>query len=195
MKYPEVLLLPILMFADYFLTVWGAIQRDKKYFLHFKTQHYELNPIWQNHIAKKKWFNPRHFVLTVLLSAILICVVESGNIPDDFVQIVTGCVLVLYGMILGRHLSNLLVFGHLIRKPNEVSGEITMSHQFVLCLSLYQSLTVMIPVALIAWFSHSRFALGGAVGIVLFFVFHLVWMQKAKKQEPSSNKTDTGDGK
>ena len=36
MKHPEIALLPILMFSDYFLTVLGTIQKDKKYSNHFK---------------------------------------------------------------------------------------------------------------------------------------------------------------
>lgn len=189
MRYPEVLLLPIMMFADYFLTVLGAIQWEKKYSLHFKTEHYELNPIWQKQITKKKWFNPRHVALTIILSGILICLVEFGGMPHGFVQVVLGCVLVLYGMILGRHFCNLLIFSHLIRKPDQIFGEVTMSHQFVLSLSLYQTLMVMIPIVLVAVFSQSNFARGGAAGIVLFLIINLGWIRKAKKQRKPSNKS------
>jgi hypothetical protein len=191
MKYPEVLLLPFMMFTDYFLTVLGAIQRDKEYALHFKTQHYELNPIWQKQIAHKKWFNPRHIILTILLSGILICLVEFGDMPADFAKGLLGCILVLYGMILGRHFSNLLVFSHLIRKPGEISGEVSMSHQFVLSLSLYQTLMVIVPILLVAIFSQSNFALGGVVGIILFLIINLVWIRKAKKQKnhPTNHST------
>ena len=47
MHHPELLLLPILMFADYFLTVLGAIHAEKKHSQHIRSEHYELNPAWQ----------------------------------------------------------------------------------------------------------------------------------------------------
>ncbi|HCE45746.1 MAG TPA: hypothetical protein DET40_19560 [Lentisphaeria bacterium] len=55
MKHQEVLLLPMPMFSDYFLTLLGAVMKDKKYCEHLKTQHYELNPVWQVNIAQKKY--------------------------------------------------------------------------------------------------------------------------------------------
>ncbi len=79
MRHPEALLLPIMMLADYFLTVAGAILREKGYSLHFRDPHYELNPVWQKHIAEKKWLNPRHALLTIALSAMLILLTEIGS--------------------------------------------------------------------------------------------------------------------
>ena len=182
MKHPEVLLLPIMIFADYFLTVLGVILRDKKYSLHFKIKHYELNPVWQEPIAKKKWFNLGHIVLTIILSGSIICLAESESKPTSFTDIILGGILSFYSIILGRHFSNLLIFLHLIRKPDEVSGEVSMSHPFVLYLSLYQALMVMVPIGLIAVFSRSNFALGGAIGIILFLIINLGWIQEAKKR-------------
>lgn len=187
MTHPELLLLPIMMFADYFLTILGAIQRERRYSNHFKTLHYELNPIWQKDVAQKKWFNPRHIALTIALSALLIFLIELGIISDRFSSIMIGGILVIYGMILGRHISNLLIFGHLARRPEDISGEITMSPQFVLYLSLYHSLMIIIPIALIALFSGSNFAIGGAIGMILFFIVNLSWILKARKQKATSN--------
>ncbi len=69
------------MLSDYVLTVFGAIQRDKKYSDHFQTQHYGLNSVWQKAIGQKRWFNPRHIVLTVLFTAVLAYLLELGNTP------------------------------------------------------------------------------------------------------------------
>jgi len=194
MKYPEALLLPIMMFADYFLTVLGAIWSEKGYSKHFKMQHYELNPIWQKQIADKKWFSPRHIALTVLLSATLILLLECGDLPSELTNGMLGCLLVVYAIVLGRHLSNLLIFSHFIRNPNEISGEVSLSHELVLSISLYQTSIVLIPVALIAAFSQSSFAIGGALGVVLFLGTNLGWLRKAKKQRKASRQDAGGKG-
>jgi len=195
MKNPEILLLPIMMFSDYFLTVIGAIQKEKKYDEHFKTQHYELNPIWQEQISQKKWFNPRHIVLTVLVSAVLACLIEFGNMPASFVQGVLGCLFVIFGMIIGRHLSNIMVFRYLVKKPNDISGQVTMAHSFLLSISTYQYLVGVIPVVIIAFFTPTPYVIGGLVGAILILAVHAIWIQKHKSQMETSNKADASDGK
>jgi hypothetical protein len=180
MLHPELLLLPILMFSDYYLTVLGAVRREEQYALHFKTEHYELNPAWQKAIAEKKWFNPRHALLTVLLSGALIALMEIGLIPDDLAKGFAGAILVLYGMIIGRHLSNLLIFSHLNRKPEEITGAITMTYPFLLYMSQYQTMTVLVPVAFIALLTQNAYAVGGVVGILLFMLIQFKWIHKAE---------------
>ncbi len=181
MKHTEILLLPLMMIADYLLTVHGAVQREKKYSMHFKTEHYELNPIWQEQIAKKKRYSLRHFLLTVLISGSLIYLLESEYMPHGFAQVLLGCLLVFYGMILGKHFSNLLTFSHLTRNPGKITGEVTMSHELTLFLSLYHTVVFVIPITLVAVFSQNNFARGGALGVILFIVIHFIWIRKAKK--------------
>jgi hypothetical protein len=195
MKNPEILLLPIMMFSDYFLTVFGAIQKEIKYDDHFKAQHYELNPIWQKQISQKKWFNPRHILLTVLVSGVLAGLIEFGNIPAFVVQGLLGCVFVLFGMIIGRHLSNIMVFRYLVKKPDDISGQITMAHSLILSISTYQYLVGVIPIAIIAVFTPTPFALGGLGGAILILAVHVRWIQKYKSQIKASTKADAGDSK
>jgi len=102
------------MLADYLLTVIGTIQKEKKYDDHFKSQYYELNPLWQKQISQRKWFNPRHILLTVSFSAVIAYLIEFGGLPAFLAQGVIGCLFILYGLIIGRHLSNILVFLHLV---------------------------------------------------------------------------------
>src|SRR5262249_53832041 len=135
MKYPQILLLPVMMFADYFLTVWGAILKERKHSEHFKHEHYELNPIFQKEIAKKKWFNPRHTLVTILVSLGLALLLQFGDIPDAVAEGLLGYFFTLFGAIIGRHLSNILIFKQMARSPNEVSGQIKMSHGMALSIS------------------------------------------------------------
>ena len=182
MKNPEILLLPIIMLADYLLTVIGTIQKEKKYDEHFKSQYYELNPLWQKQISQKKWFNPRHILLIVSFSAVLACLIEFGGLPASLAQGVIGCLFILYGMIIGRHLSNILVFRHLVRKPDDISGRVTMTHSLLLYISAYQYLIGVIPIVIIAVFAPTPYAIGGLVGALLIFAVHAMWIQKYKRK-------------
>lgn len=191
MKHPEIILLPILMFLDYFLTVLGATLKEKKHSEHFKSAHYELNPIWQRPIAKKKWFNPRHLFLTLLVSGLLFGMIECTTMPEYLIEGVLGCFFVLWGMIIGRHLSNIMIFRYLIRKPDDISGEVTVAHTFSLYISTYQYLVAAIPIALIAVFTPTPFVLGGLVGVCLLFVVHFRWAYRHKQQLKKANPTET----
>jgi len=188
MKYPEIFLLPALMFADYFLTVAGSIKRDKKYSEHFKVEHYELNPIWQKSIAEKKWFNVRHILLTVSITAILAGMVEFCDLPNSIIQCILGALFVSFSIVVGRHLSNILMFRYLIRRPNEISGQVTTTHSLMLWWSMYQYLAALVPIAIIALFAPSPFAIGALIGAALIFVVHLNWIRKYKKKLKKSNK-------
>ena len=163
------------MFADYFLTLAGVVQREKKYGGHFKIEHYELNPIWQKGVAQRKWFNAKHILLTGVVTLLLILLVKFGETAESFVEGVLGCLLVLFGMLLGRHLSNLMIFRHVIRKPGEISGQVTMTHALLLSISLYQYFVVFVPIVLIAFFAPSPFVTGALFAVVLLLTAHLKW--------------------
>ena len=189
MRHPEFLLLPVFMLADYFLTLAGAVLKDRGYGNHVKAEHYELNPIWQRQVAQRKWWNPRHLGLTVVLSSALILLAEFGEMPEPFIQGSLGCVLVFFGMIIGRHLSNLMLFEYVIRKPDEMSGEVAMTHALLLSVSLHQYLVAFVPLALIAIFSPSPFVIGASVGAILLVAVHLAWIRKHRRQTRERGKS------
>jgi hypothetical protein len=186
MKHPAFLLVPVFMFADYFLTLAGAVLKDRKYGDHFKTEHYELNPIWQKDVARKKWLNPRQIALVVVGSCLVILPMEFVELPEPFVQGVLGCLLAVLGMVIGRHLSNLMIFRYVIRKPDEISGQVTLTHSLLLSWSLYQNLAVLVPLALIAVFSPSPLVIGACVGAVLVLAVHWRWIRKHRKRARAS---------
>ena len=185
MKYPSLLLLPVFMFVDYFLTVAGAVLKERKYDEHFKTEHYELNPLWQKEIARKRWFNPRHILLTITISSLVILLMEFADLPVAYVQAFSGCLFTVFAAVIGRHLSNLLTFRAVMRKPNEVSGEVTVSHSMLLSIAMYQYLVVVVPIVIIAVFSPNPFVLGALGGAILMLSVHLGWARQHRKQKVS----------
>lgn len=189
MKHPEALLLPVFMVTDYFLTVLGAIHREKGYSRHFRLEHYELNPIWQKDVAAKRWINPRHLILTALVSGLLIGLMEGGEfLPafdgtiSVFNEMFLGAALSSFAIIIGRHINNLLIFRHLEHRPHDLTGVLTMTHGFALSTSLYQTIMVFVPLALIAGLSGSTYATGGMIGSGALALAHLSWMRRASKR-------------
>ena len=182
MAHPEILLLPILMFADYLLTVLGAKWREVKYGEHFKTEHYELNPIWQAQISRKQWFNPRHIILVTLICGALGGLIELRDVSNALAEGILGCLFVAFGTIIGRHLSNLLVFQRFAHAPTEISGQVTMAHSLVLAISTYQYLVVVVPLGIIATMSPTPYVVGGLGGSVLVLVIHWTWIYRYRKK-------------
>lgn len=181
MKYPAVLLIPVLMLADYFLTVAGAAASRRGYGRTFRLAHYELNPVWQRDIARRRWLNPRHLLLTFLASGLLIALTESEAVPETVIRPLLGALLAVFAALVGRHLGNLLVFHHLIRRPGDVSGAVSLSHGFSLSNSLYQLVAVIVPVLMLAWLSSDPYVLGGAIGLGSLAFVHLMWMVRASR--------------
>lgn len=174
----------MLLCADYFLTVLGAKVRERVYALHFKTEHYELNPTWQKTIARKQWFNPRHILVTLLSTGLLAGLLEWGACPPAFAEGVPGCVFIMFGTIIGRHVNNLLLFRRVARQPPELAGQITLTYALTLSMSLYQTIGIAIPLLLLALFSPTPFVLGGLCGVLALIVTHLRWLWRLRRKPP-----------
>jgi hypothetical protein len=187
MQHPVVLLVPVLMLLDYYLTLLGAHLAEQSYRRHFKTEHYELNPIWQRAVAGRRWLNVRHLVLVLLVTGILVVlaevlVVDTGELDIALLNGLLGFLFTLYGLLLGRHLSNILTFLHLARHPDEVAGEVRLSHRYVLLLSLYQLLVAAVPIAMIAVFSTGPFVLGALAGVLALMLVKAYWLVRARRK-------------
>ena len=188
MKHPEVLLVPALMLADYFVAILSAVQREKGYSEHFKIERFELNSIWQKDIAARRWFSPRHIVATLLVALFLVFMTEYRVIDQDTVSSFMGFSVVYLGALLGRHLCNLLTFRYVARWSAEIDGQVRMDHRLVLSMSLYQYIAMAVPVILIAVVSPTSFAIGAAGGAVSLVACHFFWFgaRQAPEAPPSS---------
>ena len=109
--------------------------------------------------------------------------IEFFSISPFVVEVILGCLFVLYGLIIGRHISNIMIFWYIARKPDEISGKVTMSHSLVLYLSTYQYLGFAMPVILMVIFAPTPFALGGLLGTGLLMLVHFKWIGKHRKDK------------
>jgi hypothetical protein len=181
MKHPEFLLLPVAMIADYLLTIASARLREGGHAEHFKTAHYELNPIWQNAVAKKRWFNPRHLLLTLVLSAILIACIEGMPSYSSLVHFFAGILIGVQGAVIGRHLSNLATFAYVRRHPEAIAGAVTLQHEVVLWLSTFQLSSLFIVAAALATYVPEPAVLGAFTGIAALALLHTIWIVRFRR--------------
>jgi hypothetical protein len=181
MKHPEFLLLPVAMVADYLLTIANARLRENGHAEHFKTAHYELNPIWQNAVAQKRWFNPRHLLLTLALSAILIACIEGMPVESQLVRFFAGVMIGVQGSVTGRHLCNLATFLYVRQHPGSIAGAVTLQHELVLWLSIFHHGALLVVSAVLAIYAPYPAVLGVFAGIVLLVLVHLIWILRFKR--------------
>jgi hypothetical protein len=178
MNHPEALLVPASMLIDYWLTVAGSRLADATYSTHFKRQHYELNPIWQKAIARQKWFNGRHLALTVIAGCASFLIGELLAPHDPLAAWFFGCVLGTFGLVIGRHLSNLALFAYLRRHPEQITGVVTMSHELVLWLSIFQMAPMVLTLLLISIVAPTPQTNGAIMGVCILSAMHLLWLRR-----------------
>jgi len=153
-----------------------------------------LNPIWQKAVAQRKWFNPKHMVITLIVSALLVVVAEFACPSDSYIHALSGAVFVPFSMVIGRHVCNLLVYAHMDRKPDEIAGQLSMSHGMVLSVSLYSYITVLLPLALVAIFVRTPFAIGGLCGAAMLMIVNYGWIRKNRSKKGTVPNISEGQG-
>ncbi len=179
MNHPEVLIIPVMMLADYLLTAWGAILSQKRYRQHFKVEHYELNPIWQKSIAQKKWFNPKHLVIVCIFTTFCCLWSNRWAGTDTGSEVLFGFLVTLNASVIGTHLTNILTFQYVNRHPDCMSGEITMNHPMMLNMTQFRLFSLLLILTIIAIFSPTPFIIGGACSQFVFLFVQLIWIAKA----------------
>ncbi len=184
MNHPEVLLLPVLMIADYYLTILGAVLREKEYGKHFIIETYEMNPTYRSVIDKKSLFNLK-FVAQVLLNfaILLMCSIFLVSEFEFIYWIVLGFYLTLYSYIIGLHISNILIFRWVADNPDAIEGDVKLSHGYNLRQSLNFNAVLFFPIILILWFSFSYFVLGSLFAVIYNVMLVLNWISKRKQAE------------
>jgi hypothetical protein len=172
----------VLYCLDYIFTMTAArLYRDGA------QQHYsfpdglELNPFFQDDVAKIRRFSFRFFLLLFLVVSFLLIIYEL-NVPGAFA--------VVFGMFVGiqlanhcRHIRNLVVFSF-ARRSAGVSGKIQYEHWFSLRLSSvdFSCFGVLFLILFLFW--GNLFALGATLGCLSLAFRHLIDSVRKRKSLP-----------
>jgi hypothetical protein len=182
-NHPELIAVPILMLADYALTILGAKSSAAVYRKHFLMPSYELNPLWRRSVDQVRWFNPRHTALVVLLTAILVLLDQAAEVPDSILELLIGMLLGAFGSVCGRHLTNLLLFGYLNRHPEEISGQVRLSMILILKISQFTYIGLIPIFGMVVALVPNAYTAGVLLGLLSIVFGHSRWARKATRAE------------
>lgn len=182
----KVLLVPLLMLLDYHLTIRSVILLKQTHGQHYVIEHHELNPLWQGDVADRRWLNPLHllFVMVSLLAFGLLgffaVLLPIYMYVFDFIF---GMAVVAYSVMVGRHISNILIARYSNRNPSALSGEVKMSQVYVYCASRAQSIGLLPLLMLYAILAPSAFSIGGVFGGLRLALAHGSWLRHYNKKK------------
>lgn len=183
-SHPEVLLIPLLMLFDYFLTVLGARLAEHGYRRHFKFPDYELNPAFQKSIAAKKWFSPKHIIAVVLVAAYCAFWYHWWQGDDPVFEGCFGAFLTVFITVIGGHLANIWTFYFMLRYPDQVSGEVILTQRYVLHLTRSRMLMLLLPLAASAVVVRAPFLLGAVAGALALILIQTLWIWRNSRRKP-----------
>ncbi len=184
MRLIAIISIPVLMLADYYLTLLGKKLRDNVYTQHISSEQYELNPAWQKDINKFKLFNYKHLLAVILITGYLFF--AEKLLRDDWFFAIYGAISTIYVYILMRHFQNILIYRFANKNPDMLSGKAVIGHIFSLKISQYNILMTAIMLIFVFAWTGSWFVLGSVSGLLLFSITQLRWIN-AYKRKKSSN--------
>lgn len=183
MNTPIVLIIPVLMLIDYYLTILGAALYKRDYGNHVKLPQYELNPVWQKDINRRRLINLRF--LGIVLGVTMISVYISQTAPPLLIgslQFPFGMILAIYAIVIGRHLGNILTFRFTIMNPGSLEGQVRFSQEMSLRVSQYNILAVLFPLVLVATIARNAMVNGALTGVILLGLVHYFWIWRYRRK-------------
>jgi NAD/NADP transhydrogenase alpha subunit len=168
------------MLLDYYGTLLGAVAIRRGYSDHFGMDHYEMNPVWQDSVTKVKPFNSRHLATTLGITIGAILLLEVADYPDSIARGFLGALIGGFAYLVGRHVSNILIFRYVASHRDEFSGKASMAHPAVLMMSAFQIANVLIPMAIVAAISMNAYVVGATIGVAGLVFSHAAWVRKAR---------------
>lgn len=180
MRIIAIICIPVIMLADYYLTLLGKKFRDSKYSEHLSSPEYELNPAWQKDVNSFKLFNYKHILSIILITGYFYF--ASKLLSDDWFFGLYGALFTVYGYVIMRHFQNIFIYRYSNKNPDLLSGKVTMGHVLMLKISQYQLFTTSVFLLVLSAWSASWFICGGGLGILLLALTKYRWIAAYKKK-------------
>jgi hypothetical protein len=191
MKYPVVITLPFLMLTDYYLTLLSKVLKDKKLSKFIILEEWELNPIYQVAINQKRLINIKHLFFTIFLSSLVIYLTEFCNLPQEFIDFLLGMLIIMYSIIIGGHISNILWCCYVIKREDQLSGQIHYTYEATLYSSMPKYLLPVFPLIVIYIYTGNLFVLGGVCGVIVQMISLLRFNKMMKRRKKLIKKDST----
>lgn len=177
MEHYVIFLLPLLMIADYYLTLFGASMYKKAYGNYLVVENFEINPIWQESVNKPEKFDFRYPLMSIVFTALFIAIDTYDVINDNIFQGILGYYIVLYSVINAGHLDRIFLFKYAYTHPGLLKGKVFISYEMSVKMSQYRLVFLFIPLSIIAFYTKSYFAWGGALSVIGAYLTHSGWIK------------------
>ena len=96
-----------------------------------------------------------------------------------------GMITAPYTIVLGRHLSNLLLFIYIRKNPATLEGKVIIPSTYMLVTSRIMVVPGIFMYIVIYAFTQHTFVLGGVIGSLILYFVHFIWARKAQKKAGS----------
>lgn len=170
----------VLYLADYYLTLSSAALylRGANERLVFQ-RGIELNPVFENDIARRRKFSLRFFGFYTVGMIMLIGL--GAYAAPLLYEAIIGAFLLEWAVINLRHLRNLWFF-RTLGEPGAVEGKLAYTHRFSLRSSGIDLLLYAVLYLFCAWAAGRLFFVGGAVACTLLALRQFVLARRAMKK-------------
>jgi hypothetical protein len=172
-----VLLWIVLHAADYLLTIWGAVERERRAaHVIMLDGSYELNPLFQKSVNERRWVSARFLITLVGVAALIGCmnaVVGAQPGAQAPQEVFIGALLFTRVALISRHLQNIWLFRRMAEHPESVVGQLRYERRTVVLVSAFQAAGISALVVLAAVLSPTPALIGGALGLSLLTVLNL----------------------
>lgn len=177
MSHIEVLIVPLLMLADYGLTMVGASLYGRTA---AQRAAYELNPLFKSAVGKLQIVNVRHILSTALIGLLLW---QMAEINEVVFQAMLGGLSAAFALVISIHVANIGCLLLNRRWPDEVKGQLQTSERHRLASTAIRMTALTLPFFLLASLAPNAVSLGAAAGALWMALVPVIWLRNldAKK--------------
>jgi len=196
---PAILLIPLMMLADHYFTVWSASLRARIEGSSDDLEALELNPLFKRSVSELRWIDWKHHLGAIFVAAglILVTEVDSGDdLGEVFLRTLLGICLVPLSIVMAKHVVNLLTYQGALRRRSrgEETGALlalAVDPQFQYSINVNLQAGVLFVLAVVALLEPGPFVLGGlAAGLAQ--LGQLVWWRRKARGVDRTPRTSPG---
>ena len=177
-----IIVIPILIIADYYLSLLGHILYKQGYAQKLVLPSY-YNPAWQQAIEKRQWFNDSLLINTALITTVILGLTflfPLLGVPNVVLTFLFGFLIMMYVVINSHHISDILAFYYVKKHRGAFTGHASLDSAFSIAIPGYFYLGFSLIALIINLWSPSAFSIGGFFGIFCAFLIRMHWSRNKK---------------
>jgi hypothetical protein len=165
-----------LMCIDWALTILQENERKGHYYKHY--QSYPVNtiegsPTFQNDVANRRFFNPKHFIAAIIIGTVVSFALML--IPHGFSALLIGYVWGLLIIVCTQHLNNL--FGYIVSRKG-LHGKLFLHQRTAYLIQSGRYFSIAILLLILSILSRSEIIYGVTIASFASALRQIIWLRK-----------------